>query len=101
MVVPAGGAVGLRPEDIQIRAAGDGQLQGTVELVEALGAETLIHVATSTGARLVARQNSRTRLQPGNPVGLSIDTDAAHLFDGQGRLARPATGGAARAPAEA
>jgi multiple sugar transport system ATP-binding protein len=97
--VPAGGAVGLRPEDIQVKPPGEGQLQGTVELVEALGAETLIHVATSTGAKLVARQNVRTRLHPGNPVGLAIDADAAHLFDAQGRLARPATGGAAHAVA--
>ncbi|MES2716183.1 MAG: ABC transporter ATP-binding protein [Pseudomonadota bacterium] len=99
MAVPAGGSVGLRPEDIQIKPAGDGQLQGTVALVEALGAETLIHVATSTGAKLVARQNFRTRLHAGNPVGLAIDATAAHLFDDQGRLARPATGGAAHAEA--
>ena len=70
-----------------------------MELVEALGAETLIHVATSTGAKIVARQNFRTKLHPGNPVGLAIDATAAHLFDGQGRLARPATGGAAHAVA--
>ncbi len=99
MAVPAGGSVGLRPEDIQLKPAGEGQLQGTVELVEALGAETLIHVATATGAKLVARQNFRTRLHAGNPVGLAIDATAAHLFDDQGRLARPATGGAAHAEA--
>ena len=97
MAVPVGGSIGLRPEDIQIRPAGDGQLQGTVELVEALGAETLIHVATRTGARIVARQNFRTQLRPGNAVGLAIDATATHLFDGQGRLARSATGGAAHA----
>ena len=95
--LPAGGFVGLRPEDIRLRTAGQGELQGTVELVEALGAETLIHVATSTGARIVARQNHRTSLHPGNPVGLSIDGDAAHLFDDQGRLVRPGSGGAAHA----
>ena len=99
VAVPAGGSVGLRPEDIQLKPAGEGQLQGTVELVEALGAETLIHVATATGAKLVARQNFRTRLHAGNPVGLAIDATAAHLFDDQGRLARPATGGAAHAEA--
>ena len=52
--VPKGGFIGLRPEDIQLRPAGEGQLQGTVALVEALGAETLIHVATATGAKVIA-----------------------------------------------
>ncbi|CAD5366332.1 Alpha-glucoside transport ATP-binding protein AglK [Rubrivivax sp. A210] len=99
MAVPAGGFVGLRPEDIRVQLAGQGQLQGTVELVEALGAETLIHVATSTGAIVISRQNSRTTLHAGNPVGLSIDATAAHLFDDQGRLARPASGGASQASA--
>jgi multiple sugar transport system ATP-binding protein len=99
MAVPVGGFVGLRPEDIQVQPAGQGQMQGTVELVEALGAETLIHVLTGTGANIIARQNHRTTLQPGSAVGLVIDATAAHLFDDQGRLARPATGGAAQARA--
>jgi multiple sugar transport system ATP-binding protein len=93
--VPSGGFIGLRPEDIVVKPSGQGQLPGLVELVEALGAETLIHVATATGARVVSRQSSRTHLHPGNPVGLDIDTTAAHLFDGQGLLARAARGGAA------
>jgi len=103
--VPAGGFVGLRPEDVRLQPAGQGQLQGTVQLVEALGAETLIHVAlgpdAATAARLIARQSARTTLHPGSPVGLSIDPMAAHVFDDQGRLSRPAQGGAALAGAAA
>ncbi len=97
--VPAGGFIGLRPEDIQLRPAGEGQLQGKVEMIEALGAETLIHVATTGGALLVARQNRRSHLHTGSPVGLAIDADAAHLFSADGKLARAATGGAAQAAA--
>ncbi len=84
----AGGFVGLRPENVQLQPAGQGQVQGTVELVEALGAETLVYVATTSGAQIVARQNTRTALHAGNPVGLQIDAAAAHLFDAQGRVAR-------------
>ncbi len=86
--VPAGGFIGLRPENVTLQAAGSGQVQGTVELVEALGAETLIYVAMASGAQIVARQNTRTALHAGNPVGLAIDTAAAHLFDAAGKLAR-------------
>ena len=86
--LPAGGFVGLRPENVQVQAAGLGQLQGAVELVEALGAETLIYVALASGGQIVARQNSRSTLQAGSAVGLAIDADAAHWFDAAGRLAR-------------
>ena len=83
-----GGFVGLRPENVTLQASGVGQVQGTVELIEALGAETLIYVALASGTQIVARQNSRTNLHAGNPVGLQIDLDAAHLFDAGGRLTR-------------
>ncbi|PXW99212.1 sorbitol ABC transporter ATP-binding protein /mannitol ABC transporter ATP-binding protein [Sphaerotilus hippei] len=88
--VPAGGSVGLRPEALSITAAGAGQVQGQVELIEALGAETLIYVGTGNGTQLVARQSHRTGLHLGDRVGLDIDTRTAHLFDAQGRLARAA-----------
>src|SRR4051812_3745159 len=54
--VPAGGYVGLRPENLVLKPAGTGHVQGTVELVEALGAETLIYVNTGAKLPLVARQ---------------------------------------------
>jgi multiple sugar transport system ATP-binding protein len=54
--------------------------------VEALGAETLIYVTTSTGAQLVARQNDRTTVHAGDAVSLDIDTSLAHWFDAKGRV---------------
>ena len=84
--VPAQGAIGLRPESISLVPAGQGEVQAKVELIEALGAETLIYVLTESGATLVARLNARTDLQVGAPVGVQIHTDAAHLFDAKGRV---------------
>ena len=86
--VPAGGTVGIRPENITLCPAGQGLVQGTVDLVEALGAETLIYVSTAQGAQLVARLNDRSTLHAGNAVGVQIDADAVHLFDAQGRITR-------------
>ena len=86
--VPAGGSVGLRPENITLRPAGQGLVQGTVDLVESLGAETLIYVSTTQGAQFVARLNDRSTLHAGNPVGVQIDADAAHIFDAQGHITR-------------
>ena len=88
IAVPEGGFIGLRPENVTLRPIGGEMMSGTVELVEALGAETLIYVSTSKGAQLVSRQNERTSLKVGDRVGVEIDSDAAHLFDAQGRITR-------------
>jgi multiple sugar transport system ATP-binding protein len=86
--VAAGGTVGLRPESLKISAPGQGLVNGTVDLVESLGAETLIYVSTPQGAQLVVRLNERCQLRAGDAVGVQIDTDAAHLFDASGHITR-------------
>jgi multiple sugar transport system ATP-binding protein len=82
------GFIGVRPENVLVRAAGAGKLSGRVELVESLGADTLIytHVGNGSGAgvQIVARQSERTQLHPGDPVGLDIAPASFHLFDRQG-----------------
>jgi multiple sugar transport system ATP-binding protein len=85
--MPEGGHVGLRPESVVLHAAGSGQIQGHVDLVEALGAETLIYITSDQGAQLVARQNKRTKVHVGDAVGIVIDAPSAHLFDARGRIA--------------
>ncbi len=85
--VPADGHIGLRPESVMLRPTGSGQLQGKVDLIEALGAETLVYITSEQGAQLVARQNTRTAVRVGDAVGVAIDTPTAHLFDAQGRVA--------------
>jgi multiple sugar transport system ATP-binding protein len=90
MPVPSGGYLGLRPESLTLSAPGSGQVQARVELVEALGAETLVYVTTPRGTQLVARQNNARNLpHVGDSVGLQIDAAAAHLFDSHGRVVAP------------
>ena len=86
MAPPADGFVGLRPENITLVAPDQGAFQARVELVESLGAETLIYVGTEHGAQLVARQNTRTDLHVGATVGVQLDAAAAHVFDAKGRI---------------
>ena len=83
-----GGAMGLRPENVQLRAAGQGAIAGRVDLVEALGAETLVYVSTPEGATLVARLSERTALVAGKSVTLDVATEHAHWFDPSGRVVR-------------
>src|SRR2546427_9912135 len=59
--------LGIRPEALRVAraqvatdAAAQRQVMGRVDLIEALGADTLIHVSVG-GAQLIARQAERTR----------------------------------------
>ena len=87
--VVADGFIGVRPENVIVRPAGAGQLAGRVELVESLGANTLIHANVGAnghaGVQIVASQNARTTLRPGDALGLDIAPASFHLFDRQGR----------------
>ena len=78
--------VGIRPEDLHLKPAGQGQIGAKVELVEALGAETLIYLHTPRGAQIVLRQNERTTLAAGDDVGVDVSVDHLHWFDQNGRL---------------
>jgi multiple sugar transport system ATP-binding protein len=90
--LPQGGAVGLRPESVSVQTPGAGQFDARVELVEALGAETLVYLKADSGAEFTARQNLRTTARAGDTVGVDLDWDAAHVFDAEGRVVpHPAT----------
>jgi multiple sugar transport system ATP-binding protein len=84
----ADGFIGVRPENVMVKPGGEGQLSGQVQIVESLGADTLIYAQVGgqgQGVQIVARQSARTRLHPGDAVGLDFAPDAFHLFDRQGR----------------
>jgi len=94
-VAAAGGSVGLRPESLRVLAQADsprpGALSCQVELIESLGAETLLHVKTAEGMPLVARQNARSTVQVGDVVAVHMDWAQAHWFDEHGRVVASAT----------
>ena len=77
---------GRPPGPASVRRNGSTPVAGQVDLVEALGAETLIYVSTPNGAQFVARQNERTGLHAGDAVSLEIDASQAHWFDTAGRV---------------
>jgi multiple sugar transport system ATP-binding protein len=86
-IAVAGAAfVGIRPEDLRLTEPGHGQIAAQVELVEALGAETLVYLHTPRGAQIVLRQNSRTTLVAGDNVGVDVELGHLHWFDASGKL---------------
>jgi multiple sugar transport system ATP-binding protein len=84
------GFIGVRPENVLLRNAGSGAISGKVELVESLGADTLIYAAVGDGAKagvqIVARQNTRTTLRVGDAVGMDIAPSSYHLFNREGQV---------------
>ena len=74
--------LGVRPEALH-RANGstDARLDGVAEVVEPLGAETVLNVAIGEGNRLVARLAGYLPLRAGEPVQLAVDVDKLHVFD--------------------
>lgn len=73
---------GVRPESL--RVAQDGEIGGTIALVERLGDRTLIHTRLSDGTIIVGDDIGKSTLEAGAPVRLKVDASAVHLFDAQG-----------------
>ncbi|RYF82928.1 MAG: ABC transporter ATP-binding protein [Comamonadaceae bacterium] len=81
--LPTDGFLGVRPEGVRVRPGAGQGLVGRVDLIEALGSDTLIHVDVG-GVPLIARQNERTLLAEGDSVGVEIDPAVLHLFNREG-----------------
>jgi ABC-type sugar transport system ATPase subunit len=77
--IAATGTFGIRPEDVVIGGAANGGWGMQVELVEALGAETLVHLSRGA-ARLVARIPGRAPPRVGEAVDVRLAPDALHWF---------------------
>ncbi len=76
--------LGVRPEAAALGSVGDANARGTVERVERLGGETLIHLRTEAG-RQVLRADPRGALPtPGDVVGLMLDPKRVLFFERDG-----------------
>jgi sn-glycerol 3-phosphate transport system ATP-binding protein len=71
--------VGLRPEHLLL--ADDGPIALRTELLERLGADTIVHGRLADGTRLVARAPGASALPLGDVVRLAVRPEHIHLFD--------------------
>jgi len=74
--------IGIRPEHLGIVAAGAGVTNAKVELLEAVGPVTYVDLTVGTRS-LRASVGGSQRYQIGEEVGLDVQTDAIHYFDGE------------------
>jgi multiple sugar transport system ATP-binding protein len=73
--------LGLRPEHLaEAGAAGPGVISVEVDLVEPMGAETLLHLRAG-GTALIARVKPTDRIVRGQRLDVALDLAHAHLFD--------------------
>jgi len=70
--------VGIRPEDMEI--SNNGVLEGTIEMVEDLGAYKILHVKIGDNIVRVLEKSISTR-ERGEKVRISVDVDNMVLFD--------------------
>ena len=77
-----GGAMtlGVRAEHINA----DGGTPAVVDVLERLGDRTLVYARGGNGQVLVYDEPGHAPIRVGDQVHVSIDGDAAHLFDGAG-----------------
>ena len=77
------GVVGIRPHDVSLAAPGQGDLGGTVELVETVGSEQHVHIRLDAAPqrRVIAVVPADTAIEVDAQVGVRFRQDRLHLFD--------------------
>jgi ABC-type sugar transport system ATPase subunit len=76
--------LGIRPEHLRIVDNGAAALKGTVNIVEQLGNSTILYVDTPAGP-LVVEGDGALVASSGDNIGLTIESQHAHLFGASGR----------------
>ena len=81
--------LGVRPEDIAVDVGadatptGDHTFAATVDVVEPMGDENVVHLSVADGPELVATVDGLRRLEAGDEAAVEIPEDAIHVFDGR------------------
>ncbi|MEC3861022.1 sn-glycerol-3-phosphate ABC transporter ATP-binding protein UgpC [Mesobacterium sp. TK19101] len=76
--------LGIRPEHITLGTPGHGQCDGTVDIVEYLGADSFVVVECGALGKLTVRITGDTDLHPGDGVGLGFEATALNFFGTDG-----------------
>jgi sn-glycerol 3-phosphate transport system ATP-binding protein len=73
---------GVRPEHVELaQGPADADVEVVVDLVEALGADTLVHARLADGGALTLRLPGTTRVREGDRLPLRLPAAALHAFD--------------------
>jgi len=76
--------IGIRPENITPVGAGKGQIEGIIDIVEYLGADTFLVVKCGELGRVTVRITGENELKTNDKIGLMFDAAKMHYFDKEG-----------------
>ncbi|WP_223420844.1 ABC transporter ATP-binding protein [Tateyamaria pelophila] len=76
--------VGIRPEHIEVGAAGTGQCDGTVDVIEYLGADTFVLFDCGGAGAINVRISGDADLKVGDVLGLTFDPERTVFFGADG-----------------
>ena len=83
--IPATAAqIGIRPEHATITEAGNGNLEGVIDVLEYLGADTYIVLDCAEAGQLTVRMAGDCDLKPGAKVNVAFDQTRTHFFNEAG-----------------
>ena len=71
--------LGFRAEHLQLKT--DGEISLTIDIIEKLGADSIIYGKDEDGVTICYKENGNTKLNIGDKINLSIGADSIHLFD--------------------
>ncbi len=81
----AASRVGIRPEHVEIGPEGAGMLDGTVDVLEYLGADTYLIVDGGPAGQVTIRTGGETDVAIGDRIGISAPAGRLHFFDAAGK----------------
>ncbi|WP_323013265.1 ABC transporter ATP-binding protein, partial [Devosia sp.] len=77
--------LGLRPQHLRLAQAGERAIEARVHLVEALGAETVVHATAEGAAQIITVLEGQPRIARGDDIRLAFDDGHVHVFDADGQ----------------
>ncbi|MGV1792079.1 sn-glycerol-3-phosphate ABC transporter ATP-binding protein UgpC [Rhizobium lusitanum] len=80
--------LGIRPDKMEIVSAGEGEIAGTVRLVERLGTESHVHIHLDDGRDMTAVVRGTHPVANGETVHLRLPPQHCYLFDAEGSAVR-------------
>jgi ABC-type sugar transport system ATPase subunit len=81
--------IGIRPEHLAPASPADADFAADIELIEKLGAETLLYLQVDFTADAITMRTPPTgELKPGDQLAVRVETSKIHIFDANGDIVR-------------
>ena len=77
--------IGIRPQHLRLANPDDPAISAKVTLVEALGAETVVHAKTPAGVDIVIMLDGQRAIQRNEEIRVTFDPAHVHAFDATGQ----------------